>query len=104
MLSAKGEVEDKISGLQHGADDYLSKPFSVRELEARVEALYRRNISQGINLIMVGDIQINSDTKIVTKQDKKISLALYKDSKINFLIKDEGIGIAKEDLTKITGV
>jgi len=53
MLSAKGEIEDKVTGLQYGADDYLAKPFSYQELVARVEALHRRDISNGVNLITI---------------------------------------------------
>ena len=59
MLSAKGEIEHKIEGLQYGADDYLSKPFSFAELEARVAALYRRSVSQGVTLLHVGEIRLN---------------------------------------------
>jgi len=89
MLSAKGETEDKIIGLKHGADDYLSKPFSFAELEARVEALYRRNISQGVTLLKIGDIEIDSDNKVVTKNSQKIELTLKEYELLLFLFKNK---------------
>ena len=87
MLSAKSEIEDKVTGLQYGADDYLAKPFSYQELVARVEALHRRNISKGANLITVGDIIINSDTKTVSKNGKNIELTAKEYELLLFLIK-----------------
>ena len=89
ILSAKGETEDKIVGLKHGADDYLSKPFSFAELEARVEALYRRNISQGVNILTIGDIEINSDTKRVTKKSQNIELSAKEYELLMFLLKNK---------------
>jgi len=87
MLSAKGEIEDKVTGLQHGADDYLAKPFSYQELVARVEALHRRDISNGANLITLGDIIINSDTKTVSKNDENIELTAKEYELLLFFIK-----------------
>jgi len=89
MLSARGEIEDKVAGLKHGADDYLSKPFSFVELEARVEALYRRNISQGVTLLKIGDIEIESDKKIVTKNSQKIELTSKEYELLLFLFKNK---------------
>ena len=89
MLSAKGETEDKIVGLKHGADDYLSKPFSFAELEARVEALYRRNVSQGVTLLKIGDIEIDSDSKIVTKNEQRVELTSKEYELLMFLFKNK---------------
>jgi len=89
MLSAKGETEDKIVGLKHGADDYLSKPFSFAELEARVEALYRRNISQGVILLKIGDIEVDSDNKIVTKNEQRVELTSKEYELLMFLFKNK---------------
>lgn len=87
MLSAKGEIEDKVTGLQYGADDYLAKPFSYKELVARVEALHRRDISKGVNLISLGDISINTDTKTVSKNDENIELTAKEYDLLLFLLK-----------------
>jgi len=89
MLSAKGEIEDKIKGLKHGVDDYLAKPFSFAELTARVEALHRRNISKGLNLIILGDLSINTDTKIVMKESNTIELTAKEYELLMFLIKNK---------------
>ncbi len=89
MLSAKGETEDKIVGLKHGADDYLSKPFSFAELEARVEALYRRNISQGVTLIKIGDIEIDSDNRTVIKNKQRVELTSKEYELLMFLFKNK---------------
>jgi len=89
MLSARGEIEDKVAGLKHGADDYLSKPFSFAELEARVEALYRRNISQGVTLLKIGDIEIDSDKRKVTKNEEEVELTSKEYELLLFLFKNK---------------
>ena len=89
MLSAKDEIEDKITGLKYGADDYLAKPFSFAELSARVEALHRRNISSGLNLITLGDISINTDTKTVMKASQSIELTAKEYELLMFLIQNK---------------
>jgi DNA-binding response OmpR family regulator len=74
MLTAKGELEDRIEGLDSGADDYLIKPFSFRELMARVRAILRRN---GINLQQVlrsGDVVMDKQTRKVTRAGRAVEL------------------------------
>jgi len=89
ILSAKGEIEDKVAGLKHGADDYLSKPFSFAELEARVEALYRRNISDGVTLLKIADIEIDSDKRQVTKNKQRVELTSKEYELLMFLFKNK---------------
>ena len=96
MLSAKGEIENKIEGLQHGADDYLSKPFSFAELEARVAALHRRSVSQGVTLLHIGEITINTTTKIVTKGEAQIILTAKEYELLLFLIQHKNIFVTNE--------
>jgi DNA-binding response OmpR family regulator len=74
MLTARGEVEDRINGLNLGADDYLAKPFVFRELLARIRAVLRR---RGINLqqvLQVGDVTLDRETRRVTSTGQQIEL------------------------------
>ena len=76
MLTAKGELDDKIMGFKSGADDYLVKPFALAELEMRLQAIIRRNQSKGesANCLTVGDLEFYLETMEVKKCGKSISL------------------------------
>jgi len=75
MLTALGEEANKVRGLEVGADDYITKPFSFPELIARIEAVLRRSkLSKGDNIIKVGDISVNRDEYKVTRGEYSISL------------------------------
>jgi DNA-binding response OmpR family regulator len=89
LLTAKSDLDDKVTGLRVGADDYLSKPFELRELEARVDALYRRSLSKGLNAITLQDITIDLDSQTVKKQDTTISLTHKEYDLLLFLIKQK---------------
>ncbi len=87
MLTARGEVEDKVRGLDLGADDYLSKPFSFSELLARVRALLRRADQQhGSSNLIYGDIRLDTATREVFKADSRISLTPREFSILEFLL------------------
>jgi DNA-binding response OmpR family regulator len=75
MLSAKGEVEDKVSGLVHGADDYLSKPFELDELLAHLEAKLRRPRLEHREVLRYADLEIDLETHIVERAGKHIDLS-----------------------------
>jgi len=76
MLTAKGEIQDKVKGLKVGCDDYLSKPFSFEELDARVEALFRRYSNNYTDdVISFNDILINKETKTVMKNEEELKLS-----------------------------
>lgn len=87
MLTAKGEIDDKVLGLNNGADDYLSKPFSYKELIARIEVIYRRNLSDGRNEIIIHDLIIDLTKKIVKKDNEIVSLTAKEYQLFLFLVK-----------------
>lgn len=74
LLTARGEVSERVEGLRTGADDYLAKPFAMEELVARVEALARRASGQGLTLLKVGDLAMNLVAREVTRAGKAIEL------------------------------
>lgn len=74
ILTAKDSVEDKIIGLDAGADDYITKPFSVEEISARIRALLRRSKKTTSVIFTIGDVTLDPATKIVKRQGKEIML------------------------------
>ncbi len=75
MLTARGDVRDRIEGLDAGADDYLPKPFDLDELLARLRALYRRNTFTGAAPVQVGDLVVDPVARRVTRRGQEISLS-----------------------------
>lgn len=93
MLTAKSEETDKVLGLEIGADDYLTKPFSVRELIARMKAVLRRSIDdkkEESKTIKIDDIQIDIEKHEVTKGDGKIELTLKEFELLRILAENRG--------------
>ncbi|OQP61799.1 DNA-binding response regulator [Niastella vici] len=74
IISARNELDDKLNGLQLGADDYLTKPFHLPELSARIAAIIRRKNLQGSTIIKFEEIEVDVLAKIVTIQGKEITL------------------------------
>ena len=91
MITAKGEEVDKILGLELGADDYITKPFSIRELLARAKAVLRRTTIQHIDKsYKFGNIGIDFDKHEVNKNDEKVDLTLKEFELLEILVKNKG--------------
>ena len=74
MLTARDSIDDRVRGLEVGADDYLAKPFALRELTARIDALLRRTYGDNRNLLQVGDLVMNLQTLTVKRAGREIKL------------------------------
>ncbi len=91
MLSAKDDVEDRVAGLETGADDYLSKPFAYRELRARVHALLRRQRQEpGDNVLSSNGVVVNRDTHEVTREGHMLQLTSREFDLLTFLVANAG--------------
>lgn len=98
VLTAKGAEEDKVSLLEIGADDYLTKPFSFKELLARIRALTRRPQKIPPKLLTIGDLTIDSANKIATKDNVDIKLTLTEFRILEYLMQRPNQIIEKESL------
>jgi DNA-binding response OmpR family regulator len=98
MITAKGEVEDKIIGLDSGSDDYLVKPYDMKELLARVRALLRRPQEKVLTKLEVKDIILDNSTHMVTKKGVVISLTLKEYAILEYLMMNAGSVITREQL------
>jgi len=86
MLSARGAVEDKIKGLDYGADDYLAKPFAMAELMARIRSLLRRRGERGDAVLLIRDIALDTKTREVRQNDRRVDLTPKEFSILEFLL------------------
>ncbi len=96
ILSAKNSLDDKIVGLDQGADDYLTKPFQLSELNSRIKALLRRRNYAGSDIVNFNEISINTDSKIVTINGQLITLTKKEYDILLFLIINQNRVLTKE--------
>jgi DNA-binding response OmpR family regulator len=85
IVTARGTIEDRIKGLDLGADDYLVKPFPIEELLARVRALVRRGYGQATPVIKVGHLEINTNSHAVLSAGEKVSLTAKEFALLEYL-------------------
>ena len=98
ILTARGDLNDRIAGLNRGADDYLAKPFSMEELLARVNVLTRRNGEDASPLLHVGNLVLNETTHAVTLDGKTVHLSQREYEVLHFLMLRAGRTVTRTDL------
>jgi DNA-binding response OmpR family regulator len=100
IISARGSLEDKITGLNYGADDYLTKPFHLSELNARVKALIRRKYAQGANVLELGNLQLNLLSRTVTCSRQPVALTKNEYDLLAYLLNNKNRVVSKQAIAE----
>ena len=90
ILSARGQVEDRVRGLELGADDYLTKPFAFSELSARIRALIRRRQPSDLLVLRVADLTLDPISRIVKRGDRRVDLSQKEYALLDYLMRHAG--------------
>ncbi|HEX5909267.1 MAG TPA: response regulator transcription factor [Thermoleophilaceae bacterium] len=98
MLTARDAVDSRVEGLDSGADDYLVKPFERTELLARLRALLRRRPPRGSASLVVGDLQLNPDSREVTRGERQIELTSREFELLEHLMRNERLVVSRDKL------
>ena len=98
ILTAKGELDDKVEGLDSGADDYLVKPFELKELLARVRALLRRPKEKTSEILRAQDVSIDNAKHVAKQGNKTLSLTLKEYVVLEYLIRNKGQVVNREQI------
>ena len=100
MLTARGAVDDRVAGLDSGADDYLAKPFDFKELLARMRALLRRSKGLRPQVIHVADLALNTGSHAVTRAGRPVSLTAKEYALLEFLMLNENRVVGREQIAQ----
>jgi DNA-binding response OmpR family regulator len=103
MLTALGTTDDKVTGLDAGADDYLQKPFEFKELLARIKALTRRarlDAEEKTNMLTVGDLRLDLDKKVALRGDRTIALTAKEFALLEYLMRNKGRVLSRPDIAE----
>ena len=98
ILTARADLDDRVEGLDSGADDYLVKPFERQELLARIRALMRRRPPRGSAALVVADLLLNPDTREVARGDRQIELTNREFELLEYLMRNERLVVSRERL------
>ncbi len=98
ILTARDTVEDRVRGLQGGADDYLVKPFALEELLARIQALLRRKYAVNAPVVQLGDLTINLAQRVVSRQGKPLGLKPREYALLEYLVVRKGELVTRADI------
>lgn len=98
MLTARDSIEDRVGGLDAGADDYLIKPFAFEELLARLRVLLRKQTKQKSALLQVGDLSLHLDTHKVMRGKREILLSSKEFALLRYMMQHPGIVLSREKL------
>ncbi|MBQ4810554.1 DNA-binding response regulator [Pseudoalteromonas luteoviolacea] len=96
ILTARGGVEDRIKGLDLGADDYLNKPFAIDELKARLRAILRRPVEYSGNVLTRGNIALDTKSRRVLIEDKNISMGKTEVAILEYMIRHASLTVSKD--------
>ena len=99
LLTALGTVEDRVAGLDAGADDYLVKPFDFDELMARIRAIIRRGGDRADNVMTLGDLIIDPESRTVTRAGSEISLTAKEFDILEYLMQNKGKVLSRDKLS-----
>ncbi len=100
ILSARNTLEDKISGLDQGSNDYLTKPFEFPELEARIRSLLRRSFTTGDTQLVCGRLRVNTASRQVWYRDEPIALTRKEYALLEYLLIHAGRVVSAEELVE----
>lgn len=100
LLTAKDAIEDRVLGLDAGADDYLVKPFAFAELSARIRALLRRNKEDVENGLKVGNLEIDLVRRSVTRGHQRVELTAREFELLEYLVLNHGRVVTREMLAR----
>ena len=98
LLTAKSEVDDKVQGLDLGADDYLTKPFAMKELLARIRAMTRRKPQITANLLQIGELVLNRETFQLEYKNKSLYLGKKEYQMMELFMENPGMFISQEQI------
>jgi two-component system copper resistance phosphate regulon response regulator CusR len=105
MLTALDSIDDKVKGLNTGADDYMVKPFHFKELLARIEALLRRKNADSENILTLGDITLNTNNNTVERDGRKITLTTKEYALLELLMRNSNKILSRQTIAqKVWGI